>query len=143
MTKDDTLLCPASSGTEGSLLFAVIQNNRRVTMLETPLSVDNAFIEVAEKSGPLEKRFRFADRCIKSNCRQWNGTTCGVIQMLFKTNTHIEIESELQPCGIREQCRWFYQDEARACSLCAFIVTVCLYEIETSHISEPGRVHEN
>ncbi|HEY8934571.1 MAG TPA: hypothetical protein VIM65_05095, partial [Cyclobacteriaceae bacterium] len=61
MTKDDTLLCPASSGTEGSLLFAVIQNNRRVTMLETPLSVDNAFIEVAEKSGPLEKRFRFAD----------------------------------------------------------------------------------
>lgn len=136
------MLCPSSSGIEGTLLFGVIQNNTTVTLLETPLEVDNAFIEAAEKSGPLERRFRFANKCLKSGCRQWTGTKCGVIKML-NGDELMEVEHELKPCSIREQCRWFYEDGAKACTICNFVVTINLEENETLNISKRGSIQEN
>jgi hypothetical protein len=141
MTEGNTLLCPSSSVTEGTLLLGVIQSNKTVILLETPLEVDNAFIEIAEKSGPLEKRFRFAGKCIKSNCRQWIDTKCGVVPMLMGTNDLME--DELKLCSIREQCRWFYQDGAKACEICSYIVTISLEEDETLDTSERGSVQKN
>jgi hypothetical protein len=142
MTEGNTLLCPSSLGIEGTLLFGVIQNNTTVTLLETPLEVDNAFIEAAEKSGPLERRFRFANKCLKSGCRQWTGTKCGVIQML-NGDELMEVEHELKPCSIREQCRWYYEDGAKACTICNFVVTINLEENETLNISKRGSIQEN
>ena len=142
MTEGNTLLCPSSSCIEGTLLFGVIQNHKTVTLLETPLEVDKAFIEAAEKSGPLEHRFRFADKCIKSDCRQWTGTKCGVIPMLSGDEL-TEVEHELKSCNIREQCRWFYEDGAKACTICSYVVTINMEVNETLDLSKRGSIQEN
>ena len=140
MIEENILLCPSSGATDGSLLVGVIMDNS-VTLLETPLEVDNVFIELAQKSLPLEKRFRFATKCIASCCRNWTGTRCGVMELLSESK-HLRNEDILNPCSIRERCQWYHQDGGKACNICTYVVSNNMEENESLDIPEPLRMQE-
>jgi len=118
--------CPSSTCREGSLLLGVVQNDQTVTMLNLPLKVDWNFTEKVKAGGDPEKRFRFANKCVKSACRQWEGGSCGVMNSLAAANKHLDeyiAAAGLKPCFIRYSCRWFHQEGAKACTICTFVIT--------------------
>jgi hypothetical protein len=92
-------------------------------MLNLPLRVDDAFVEKVQAQGEPEKRFRFANKCVKSGCKQWDGSSCRVIGLLSEVNTRLEERATLKPCIIRDKCRWFHQEGKKACDICTFVVT--------------------
>jgi hypothetical protein len=83
--------------------------------------VDADFLETARNGRALEKRFRFAAPCVKSDCRQWSDGRCGVIDKVLRMAP--PEETPLRPCGIRADCRWFSQAGAEACAVCTLVVT--------------------
>ena len=105
------------------MLLGVVQTDKTVTFLNTPIRTDKAFIEKVQAQGEPEKRFRFANKCAKSGCRQWDGSSCGVMNTLAVANRHLEGEAVLRPCIIRDSCRWFYQEGKTACTICPFVIT--------------------
>jgi hypothetical protein len=124
MAAEEAKLCPsAACSTSGSLL-GVVQGDRTVALLDTPVKISEAFIEKAREQGEPEKRFRFVDKCIKSGCGQWTGKSCGIINELAESNPSIKSDNEeLPPCFIRRTCRWFSQEGGKACKICLFVVT--------------------
>src|SRR6478609_388944 len=109
MNEQASNLCPSSVGAKGAWLLGLVQGDNTVALLQNPLEIDQAFIDTAKESGPLEKRFRFANKCVKSGCRQWTGSRCGVIDVLVEANPNLETYNTLKPCAIRNQCRWYSQ----------------------------------
>ena len=119
---DDGALCPSAPAAPDSQLIGVIEPEGRVANLVTPLTVDAAFIERARQDGPPEVRFRFASACQQSRCSHWAGNECGLIGRLKTLVPHSE-EEPLQPCAIRDQCRWWRQRGRQACAVCSLVVT--------------------
>lgn len=138
MSQEANKLCPSSTATEGALLLGLVQGDKSVALLQTPLPIDQAFIDKAKPLGSLEKRFRFANKCIKSGCKQWTGSRCGVIQTLAEINKNIVMENDLKPCLIRPRCRWFSEEGKSACTICTFVVTNNMEEEELVDIPRPG-----
>jgi hypothetical protein len=123
MNSKDNKLCPSSSCREGAVLLGVVEAEGRVGLLEFLLPVDSAFVEKVQAQGEPEKRFRFAAKCVKSGCKQWDGGSCRVIGQLSEVNARVERDEVLKPCIIRPSCRWFYQEGAAACTICTYVVT--------------------
>ncbi len=93
-------------------------------MLAEPMKLTKEFIEIAVLNGSPEKRFRFAGKCVKSGCKQWSGTSCGIMDELSAANPNLQVvEDDLPECSIREQCRWFSQEGKKACMICPMIIT--------------------
>lgn len=116
-------LCPSSVGTEGALILGLVQGNQTVALLPQPIPITKEFVEEAQKHGDLEKRFRFANKCVKSGCSQWTGSQCGVIDLLAKVNAQVSLNAPLKMCAIRSRCRWFSEQGRRACDLCLYVIT--------------------
>jgi hypothetical protein len=85
--------------------------------------VDEFFNKLAHEGRAPERRFRFADTCVKSGCRQWDNGRCGVIDRVLAANQNFRAEPELPPCSIRADCRWHLQWGLRACGVCPLVVT--------------------
>lgn len=117
----DDRLCPSSLAEVGGALIGVVGADGRVGLLGRPLPVDADFLEVARRGRAPEKRFRFAAPCVRSECRQWSGGRCGVIERVLAITG--EVDRPLPPCGIRARCRWFSQRGGVACHACPEIVT--------------------
>jgi hypothetical protein len=116
-------MCPSATCHSGALLLGVVQSNKKVILLPTPMEVTDDFVEKAVKAGDPEKRLRFAGNCAKSGCSQWTGSRCGVIdKALTYMNESLE-NAALPECSIRPQCRWYSQTGADACKVCPFIIT--------------------
>lgn len=121
-------MCPSATCHSGALLLGVVQSNKTVALLDTPMPVTDEFVEIAVKAGSPEKRLRFAGKCAKSGCLQWTGSRCGVIDRALNYMEGL-VENKLgenillPECTIRPQCRWFNQTGADACKVCPFIVT--------------------
>jgi len=116
-------MCPSARCHSGALLLGVVQSNKKVILLPTPMEVTDDFVEKAVKAGDPEKRLRFAGNCAKSGCSQWTGSRCGVIdKALTYMNESLE-NATLPECSIRPQCRWYSQTGADACKVCPFIIT--------------------
>ena len=103
------------------MLIGLVQADGTVGILGRPLPVDQDFLDAANKGRALEKRFRFSAPCVKSDCRQWNGERCGVIDKVVSAVS--PDQTSLDPCGIRGDCRWFSQVGAQACAACSLVVT--------------------
>jgi hypothetical protein len=102
--------------------MGIVQADGRIGYLGNPLDVDDEFVKRAHEGRTPERRFRFVNRCAESGCHQWTGTRCGVIDKVMKELEGHEAEA-LPKCGIRPHCRWFAQNGAAACSVCALVVT--------------------
>jgi hypothetical protein len=126
VTESGTLgrvLCPSSTCTAKAILLGVVQSNGTVAFLKERRIVDDFFVKLAREGRQPEKRFRFADRCVKSGCSQWEGGRCGVIDRVLAANSSYENSEQLPNCSIRSECRWHLQWGARACGICPLIVT--------------------
>jgi hypothetical protein len=124
MEQEASTMCPSARCQAGSVLLGIVQKEGHVSFLgKEKLIVDEQFVQIAKSGRPPEKRFRFANNCLKSGCKQWTGSRCSVIDTVFKFVPMRSEFSELPNCSIREQCRWYKQSGSRACAVCPEVIT--------------------
>ncbi|WP_018620044.1 hypothetical protein [Spirosoma luteum] len=123
MVTPSTTLCPSARAEEGALLLGVVGPDQAVRMLSEPERLTPELTEAIAAVDEPEKHFRFANRCVKSGCNQWQGGRCGVIDRVMSVNQHLAASTSLPNCAIRLQCRWHQQSGPSACTVCPFIVT--------------------
>lgn len=119
---------PSARCEEGAILVGIVGENGVVGYITPQIKIDNDFVRQAHVGRAPEKRFRFSQPCIKSGCRQWTGSRCGVIDRVLGVVEETNVSSDapigvLPKCSIRPQCRWFAQVGRRACTVCPFVVT--------------------
>src|SRR3954467_2789299 len=116
-------LCPSATCKDGALLLGIVQKDATIGFLPEKMPIDSKFTAIAHEGRAPEKRFRFADKCVQSGCKQWTGTRCGVIDSLLNLNQNVPSAQRLPNCSIRPECRWFSQNGAKACALCPLVIT--------------------
>ena len=120
----DNSICPSFRCEDGALLLGIRQESGIVAILPKALPIDESFIANAKENDVLpERRFRFAGKCVKSGCHNWNKNGCGVAIRLMH---FLEQETFLEPipdCSIRKECRWFKQEGDNICKICPKLVT--------------------
>lgn len=121
-------LCPSSKCQPGAQLLGVVKEDGRVDLLQTPITIDAAFVARAKQGPKPELRFRFAHKCIKSGCVQWTGTRCGIIDRILVHVGDAIKDFALPECGIRPSCRWYLQNGAEACKVCPHVATEVMQE---------------
>lgn len=119
------VLCPSASAEPGATLIGVVGADGRVAHLGTGLKIGADFIKEAAAHGPLEQRYRFSSACQEKKCANWNGSACGVIEEIrtFASLNAIPQEQKLNPCSIRDSCRWWLQNGRDACAICPIAIT--------------------
>ncbi len=125
-TSKDDLACPSAPCAPGATIIGAVGGDGKVNHFKTPMVADTEFIEIAEKHGSPEARFRFSSKCEKGACTQWTGTRCGVADMVtdfMKTPEAPQKAQILPPCVIRGTCRWYAQSGDDICLSCAYVVT--------------------
>jgi hypothetical protein len=124
MQKESTKSCPSSVASPGATLLGMVNESGVLGYIETPVEIDESFIEAAGEGAELERSFRFSSKCIKTGCGQWNGGKCGIIEKVMSMNPDWHITNpQLPSCSIRHTCRWFSQEGAKACAYCPYVVT--------------------
>lgn len=118
----------------GVMLLGIVQGDNSVALLGTPLEVDEKFVARALETGDAEGRFRFANTCAKSGCKQWDGHQCGVIHTLTEINNSLPASETLKPCSIRERCRWYHQEGRLACDICTYVVTDSMEDTDLADV---------
>lgn len=115
--------CPSSTASEGSILLGVINTNGTVGFINNKVELTGELYHEILKKGEPEKHFRFSTNCVEAGCQQWKSGNCSVIKKIFFANEDLELESQLPDCSIRSSCRWYFQEGAKACSFCPYIIT--------------------
>lgn len=115
--------CPSTRAEPGTSLLGVVQSDGRVHYLKDRLEIDQDFIDLASKDGPLERRFRFAGTCVECGCKQWDGGKCRVIETVSSLLAAPNDGAPLHPCSIRPTCRWYRQAGPAACRVCPLVRT--------------------
>lgn len=120
-------LCPSGCCEEGAILLGVVGTDGLVGYVSPRTTVNAHFVQRVQGGGALEQRFRFAQPCIESQCRQWSEARCGIIDRVLsardETGEVPACRSPLPQCSIRRSCRWFAQHGPGACEVCPFVVT--------------------
>ena len=114
-----SMLCPSARCTENAQLIGRAISPVEVAILQVPITVTRAFVEEAKQRRPPEKRFRFAAPCKGENCANWQDNRC---QVPSQVSTLVE-QVAAPACGIREQCRWFHENDWTACRVCPKVTT--------------------
>jgi hypothetical protein len=115
-------LCPSAPCKEDAILLGIIKKDGKVSFASKRIVVDKDFVEIAHTGRPPEKRFRFSAPCMRNGCEQWIQGRCRVIDetiRVFGTGD----PDQLPNCAIRDQCRWYEQCGAAACSVCPEVIT--------------------
>jgi len=131
-----TALCPSARCQEDAILLGVVLEDGSVSFLDQRAKVDRFFVQLARQGRTPEKRFRFADKCLKSGCQQWTGSRCGVIDRLMADNAGFAVE--LPACSIRLECRWHQQHGANACAICPEVITDLIPEKDSTRDEPEG-----
>lgn len=114
-------LCPSAPLSEGAKLLGIVNSDNEIDLLSEPLTIDTEFIDSASKGRPIEKRFRFVNKCVKNGCQNWVGESCNVVKIVLE-NIHKKYWAENLPdCTIRNDCRWFGQEGVDACKVCTLV----------------------
>ena len=115
----ENLLCPSSMARPGASLFGIVNAEGKIDYLPQAITVDETFVEEAQKGRTPEARFRFAGNCAKSGCGQWDkeGHQCSLVGRIVNALER-PIQAKLQDCAIRSRCRWFAQEGSLACANC-------------------------
>ena len=127
--------CPSAPCAPGATLLGIRGGDGKIHNVRTPMQIDQDFVDVATQTGAPEARMRFASKCETSGCAQWRGEKCGVIERLMDRmhrDVHQVPDPRLQPCVIRQSCRWFSQRGGGACEACAMAIT------DQSELAEPA-----
>ena len=119
----EELLCPSAPCGPDALVIGVIGPAGRVGHLVPAPRAGPGFVRAQRALGRPEGRFRFADRCVTSGCRWWDGGRCGAGDAALELSGLAEDAERLPRCAIRPRCRWFAQNGRAACEVCSLIVT--------------------
>ncbi len=123
MSAPAPLLCPSAPGAPGAQLLGVIDAGGRLAALAEPWIVDEEFAALAREGRSPGKRFRFADACLNTGCRQWQHGGCSIARGAAELDPGETIAPALRDCAIRQACRWFAQEGEAACRACPFVLT--------------------
>ena len=117
-------LCPsAQPEMQGSLIFGVIGGSieqPRVGYLAVPRPVGGEPLIATLPVHPTEV-FRIAAPCAGTACRHFDGANCRLVTRTVQLLP--AASSDMPPCAIRANCRWWLQEGKQACLRCPQIVT--------------------
>lgn len=117
------ILCPSSRCEKDAILLDVVKENGHIIFIRNQIRIDQDFANIAHMGRSPEKRFRFANKCLEGECKQWTGTRCGIIdEVIEKIESGITM-NRLPDCPIWPCCRWFKQHKTEACNVCPEIIT--------------------
>ena len=120
------LYCPSACCEEGAILLGVVGAAGVIGYVTPQMTVDADFCRKARRGRMPETRFRFAQPCIKSQCIQWTGDRCGLIDQVLESPEGVSRTGSspepLPKCVIRPSCRWFAQAGTQACAVCPLII---------------------
>jgi hypothetical protein len=117
--------CPSAPCVDGALLLGVMTPSGRLAYVRPPAKIDAEFTAREQARGRPESRMRFSLPCIESRCRQWTGTSCGLVDRVIDEEQVAPTAQKLPACGIRRNCRWYSQRGADACAVCPVVVADC------------------
>jgi hypothetical protein len=115
--------CPSATLSDGAILLGVINTNGSVGFITNPVELTGELFEEIKQQQEPEKRYRFSSACVETGCHQWQNGGCSVIKKVMHANEDISLEQQLPDCSIRKSCRWYFQEGAKACSFCPYIIT--------------------
>lgn len=123
-TTERSTLCPsARPESADSVVFGLVAGTAtapRVTYLKQPLPITEELIAKAAPVTPAEI-FRTAASCAELGCQHFDGKNCRLAtRIVEKLPT---VATELPPCSIRRDCRWWQQEGKAACVRCPQVVT--------------------
>jgi hypothetical protein len=116
-------VCPSSPLEYATHLLGVVGRDGRIHYVSPALPLDDDFRVAASRRGKTGARLRLSGPCLESGCQQWTGSRCGVIEDVLEETADVDLDTELRPCTIRRDCRWFAQQGAAACHVCPLVVT--------------------
>jgi hypothetical protein len=120
---EEQLACPSAPAQAGSSLLAIVGSDGRLAHVSPPIPIDEAFVAAASRRGAPEARMRFTAPCVREQCAQWTGSSCGVIEQVLATGAHEDQPTRLPRCAIRSDCRWYRQEGGAACRACPLVLT--------------------
>ena len=123
MSKELSPLCPSGRCKKDSILLGIVQPEGEVSILKEKIFIDENFVKIAKTGRTPEKRFRFAETCVTSACKQWRNGKCGVIDKAIQIDIDKYKKSQIPECAIRAECRWYHQEGINACFVCPLIIT--------------------
>jgi hypothetical protein len=123
MDRREKVLCPSARLKPGAVLLGVVQGDGTVAFLPSGFTVDEEFARIARQGRNPESRFRFADRCVESGCKQWKEDHCSIPEQVRARLETLPAGAEVPDCAIRSECRWHRQDGPAACTLCPLVIT--------------------
>jgi hypothetical protein len=133
-------LCPSARCEEGAVLLGIVGEDGVIGYITPQVTIDSDFVREAHLGRMPEKRFRFSQMCVESNCLQWTGSRCGLIDRALeatqKANTVGAVAGVPPKCSIRPRCRWFAQVGLEACAVCPLVIT----EVEPDDLSPVSAV---
>lgn len=115
--------CPSSPLHARASLLGLVRRDGRVDFLGEPIPVNEEFVQISRKGGPVGARFRFTGRCMASGCAQWEAGAqrCQVAARAVQREPVAEVAAP-PACGIRSTCRWLAQEGEAACRVCREVV---------------------
>jgi hypothetical protein len=121
---NDKIMCPSNRCKTGSMILGARGEDGVVAIFPEPLAIDAEFIELARQHpNAAEERFRFTNKCIENGCKQWTGTSCGVVSRAVQFLDAVNPIDPHFPCAIRSNCRWFLEKQYDACKICPYMLT--------------------
>ena len=120
---NENLLCPSYYNKPGAQLFGIVNSSGFIDYLKTTIEIDETFVEEANKGRAPEKRFRFAGKCAKNGCNQWqkSNNQCGLVDSIIEVFDK-KSTAKIPECAIREKCRWYAQRKETACINCNEVI---------------------
>jgi hypothetical protein len=129
MSDAHRILCPSARCEEGAILIGLVGGDGQISYLFPSMEIDDEFVKRAHAGRSPERRFRFAQPCVRERCCEWTGERCGVIDRLVDEVAALEPTQWTEPgrslphCSIRPNCRWWIQTGPEACRTCPLVIT--------------------
>jgi hypothetical protein len=118
---DEPAICPSGRAVPGAVLLGVVQTDGRVGYITPRMEVDEDWLAIARTGRDLEKRYRFATPCARTECEHWRGR-CSVGDAALDL-TNRAASDQLPRCSVRRTCVWYAQSGRAACTACPRVIT--------------------
>jgi hypothetical protein len=123
MKQSSDILCPSARCEADSILLGVVQATGSVSISPKKIHINSDFVHIAKLGRKPEKRFRFANDCVRNSCKHWGYGRCGVIDKVIEILKPESNLNQVLPCPIRSECRWYKQCGYKACLVCPEVIT--------------------
>jgi hypothetical protein len=116
--------CPSAPLANASSVLGAITANGTVAYISPSIPLSKSLIDALRVAGVhIENRIRFTGPCMGSQCVQWSGRGCGLVDAIVSQPIVDSAARAVLPhCGIRATCRWYAQHKSAACEQCSMVL---------------------